>query len=188
MIPDIKFMVESKRFVEALYFGALRLASDPSAELHLHLGLACCGTIRPVAEVQRFMNKAESGEESSVSVDGLTVNRGTLLVYEGLFHLVEAGRKNPEIMFSKSMRDVVQEVVNDLGDYLTQEFHGYQSRHRKYSLRAVAAAAPVLLARLIDEQIELPESVNSRIDSANELLKELEASQSGDASFYDLLK
>ena len=189
MKVEIKNLVESKRFVEALYFGTQELFLNPSPDLHLYLGLACCGAIRPIAEFQRYMAYLAQGKEVQRPAGGLILKGNTTIVYEGFQHLIEARHRNSSIKFPDSMNEAVKEVLNDLGDYLTQEFHGYQSTELKYSLRTSAIAAAVVLTRLTDTEVNLPKNINDSMrKSGEDLIVDLENSKGGDASFYKLIK
>ncbi len=157
-VDTIEWLNRNKRYVEALYFGALQLARAPTAELHLELGLACCGAIRPVAMLNRMLY--EPGTEHSAMIDGggLLVSNGTLLVYEGYFHFIESLRKDPQVRFASELEPVVGEVLEHLTWYVRQEFHGLGGG-LPYNLRSAALGAILLLHRLGRSNTPLPSAV-----------------------------
>ena len=176
---SIRRLVEEKRFVEALYFGSVELASNPTAELHLDLGLACCAAIKPIAEVERNLALEQAGNEPQANwnTEGLIVGRDTGLVNEGLHHLLQATHLNPQIRFPTSLEPITIEVIQDLHDYLRQEFHGFRSFKLGYSLGTAALAAVVLLYRLQAQAQEKIEFLSAtRLKVADELLAKLSSS------------
>jgi hypothetical protein len=143
---DLKWLSEQRRFVEVMYFGA-RL-EHPTALERLYLGLACCASIRPVAEVERMLAASVEGRPLPAHTTGLIVGRGTRLVHEGVMHIVRVTREEPALAFPSSSREAVADVIADLMDYARQDFKAFPAPELGYSLKTVAYAAIVLLHRL----------------------------------------
>lgn len=190
MTIQIRHLIELERFVEVLYFGALELALNPTSELHLYLGLACCASIKPIAQIERELapDKIDTSDRQEAYLGRLTVGRSTTLVNEGLHHLLQATHLEPEIQFPSSFEPITLRILQDLQDYLGQEFRGFTISGLNYSLKTAGLATLVLLARL---QGLAPDkagvSSDIRIQIADELLSELSSSKIKLASFYKLI-
>jgi hypothetical protein len=188
--PPVEKLIENKRFVEALYFGVIDLASNPTSELHLYLGIACCATIKPIAEIERYLalESTAQEEQSVVSINGLSVTRDTLLVNEGLHHLLQAKQLNPQVVLPASLKPITTLVIQDLQDYLRQEFHGFFASHLDYTLLRAALAAVVLLCELQgDDPEKITKLPTNRIEAARELLAKLSSTEGSQAAFYKIL-
>lgn len=146
-LASVRYLVNSSRFVEALYFGALLLSRQPSAELHLLLGLACCGAVKPIAASVRMLQEPDADYDPALAGGGLIVGANTSMVREGFFHMIEALRAEPEIKFAVGTQPAVSDVLKQMSWYMRQEFHGFDDA-RKPDLRSSAAAAALLLYRL----------------------------------------
>ncbi|HLP87529.1 MAG TPA: hypothetical protein VK184_02845 [Nostocaceae cyanobacterium] len=191
--PDIQELVENQRFIEALYFGVMEQQSNPSSELHLNLGISCCATIKPIADIERYLKDRTSYEETSsfvnpvVDVEGLGVVRSTMLVNEGLHHFLQAKRLNPQIQVPDSLKPITITIIQDLQDYLRQEFQGYSTSLLEYKLRIAGLAATVLLCELQgDNPKEKIKLYQNAIDSAYELISKLFATDNKQSFFYAL--
>jgi hypothetical protein len=188
--PPLEKLIESKRFVEAMYFGAIDLASNPTSELHLYLGIACCATIKSIAELERYLALESTTQEDSsvVSVNGLSVSRNTLLVNEGLHHLLQAKQLNPHVMIPASLKPVTVLIIQYLQDYLHQEFHGFSVSSLDYTLSQAALGAIVLLCKLQGyEPEEITKLTTTRIEAAHELIAKLSSQERRQAVFYKML-
>jgi hypothetical protein len=187
--PPIKKLIENKRFVEALYFGAIDLVSNPTSELHLFLGIACCATVKPIAEIERYLSLETTDQDNqfAVNIHGLGVTRDTLLVNEGLHHFLQAKQLNPQVMFPDSIKPITTLVIQDLQDYLRQEFHGFFVSQLDYTLLKAALAAVVLIC---DLQGDDPEKITklsiTRIETARELIAKLSSIPRNTAAFYEI--
>ena len=180
-VAYLQRLVEDERFVETLYYGALLLRTDQSAEVHLYLGVACCGSVLRIGQMEKADFEAPPGTPPDFPTGGLAVPRPTLLVYEGFFHFIEALRKQKGIMLPPSIRSVAREVLSTLYWYRRQEMHGYSSSLRAHSYAEVADGAIMLLHRLAG--VKERETVLPR-DFARELIDEELARTGGDAFFY----
>ncbi len=179
-VSYLQRLVESNRLVEALYFGALLRGAARTAEAHLLLGVACCGGVRPIAEMERADAEAIPGAPPQLPVGGLVVGRATLLVHEGFYHLIEALRREPGIVLAPPLREAARRALDDLKWYSKQEMHGFTSG-RKLSLREVAEGAIVLLHRVAGEEA----STSPRLLETTRSMIEAElASAGGDAAFF----
>lgn len=188
--PPIEKLVENKRFVEAMYFGTIDLASNPTSEVHLYLGISCCATIKPIAELERYLASELTTQEDStvVSVNGLNVNRNTLVVNEGLHHLLRAKQLNSQSIIPASLRSITTLIIQDLQDYLRQEFHGFSVSSLEYTLSQAASAAVVLLCELQRDDPEIVTKLTTaRIKAARELIAKLSSQEGSQAVFYNML-
>ena len=168
--------VQQRFFAEALYFGALALPHARSAELHLHLGLACCGSIGGVADAQRILHGTPD-----VAVGGRPlVGNATRLVYEGFYHLLEAARGGARV--PEDLAGIGADILVDLEWYQREDLKGFSLAGRKHTLRSAAAGAAVLLRRLLPNAT--PPSDEGRTRWAEELVDEELRQASGDAEFY----
>lgn len=183
MAQNIEFLVRSKRFLEALYFGALQIDSTSSSQLHLLLGVACCGTIKPIGLIERTLREPRTSNAPRLPSGGLIVGRATTIVYEGFEHLVEARRKDPSIVFAADLVPIVSEVVDDLVSYQLQEFHGYTS-DTPVSLPDAALAATVLLVQLTDGAVQLPPLRTSGSQAIAERVIEERLAMPGDGAAF----
>jgi hypothetical protein len=187
--PPIEKLVENQRFVEALYFGAIDLASSPTSELHLYLGIACCATIKPIAEIENYLalESTDQYDQSVASINGLSVTRDTLLVNEGLHHLLQAKQLNPQVVLPTSLKPITKLVIQDLQDYLRQEFHGFLASQLDYTLLRAALAAIVLICELQgDDPEKITNLSTTRIEAARELIAKLSSTERSQAAFYNL--
>lgn len=185
--PQIEKLIENKRFVEALYFGVIELASNPTSELHLYLGIACCATIKPIAEIERYLalESTVQDDQPIVNINGLTVTRDTLLVNEGLHYLLRAKQLNPQVVLPSSLKPITTLVIQDLQDYLRQEFHGFFVSQLDYTLLKAALAAVVLICELQgDEPEKITNLPSTRIEAARELIAKLSSTERSQAAFY----
>jgi hypothetical protein len=182
---SIEQLIKRERFIEAIYFGALDLAVHPSSELHLFLGVACCASIRSIAETERFLALEQSEVNNSASVFGLGVCRDTSLVKEGLHHLLRAKHLNPSIMLPDSLEQVTASILQDLRDYTRQEFRGFSGGA---SLRTAAFTAIVMLCELQggspEQMTNLPDFY---IEVGRKHLAEYSDIDRTEANFYKLL-
>jgi hypothetical protein len=188
--PPIEKLVENKRFVEALYFGAIDLASSPTSELHLYLGIACCATIKPIAEIERYLSLETTDQDNqfAVNIHGLCVTRDTLFVNEGLHHFLQAKQLNPQVMFPESIRPITTLVIQDLQDYLRQEFHGFFASQLDYTLLKAALAAVVLICDLQgDDPEKITKLSTARIETSRELIAKLSSIPRNTAAFYGII-
>lgn len=183
---NIKQLVIGKRFLEALYFGTIELVTKPSPDLHLCLGIACCGSIKPIAQVERELRAEVSSEQWGPSNGELIIGRDTTIVNEGLHHLIRAISLENSIYFPSEWDAIVEEVCHDLRYYILQEFHGYPKRIG-YSLRTAGLASIVLLCKLRQKE---PSFLNeSQKKVAGNLLEQLfshQSDQTCQAEFYIL--
>jgi hypothetical protein len=188
--PPIEKLIENKRFVEALYFGAIDLASNPTSELHLYLGIACCATVKPIAEIERYLalDTTDQDDQSVINIHGLSVTRDTLLVNEGLHHLLQAKQLNPQVIFPDSIKPIISLVIQDLQDYLRQEFHGFSASHLDYTLLKAALAAIVLICEIQgDDPQTITNLSTTRIETARELIAKLSSTPRNTAAFYEII-
>ena len=184
-------LIEENGFVEALYFGIINLTSNPTSELHLYLGIACCATIRSVASLECYLERnpdAHQKPECYLNISGLSVNRGTLLVNEGLHHLLQAKELNPQIVIPPSLQKSTKLVKQDLEDYLRQEFKDFVVSELDYSLLEAALASIVLICELQGDEPEKSTKLSTtQIENARELLKRLSSIKRNQANFYQIL-
>lgn len=190
--PSIQKLVENQRFIEALYFGVMEQKANPSSELHLNLGISCCATIKPIADIERYLKDRKSYEETSsfvnpvVDVEGLGVVRSSRLVNEGLHHFLQAIKLNPKIQVPDSLKPITKTIIQDLEDYMRQEFQGYPTS-LEYGLKGAGLAAIVLLCELQgDNPKEITNLYPPTIDAAYELISKLFATDNKQAFFYAL--
>ncbi len=141
-ITYVRRMVEARYYPEALYFGTLILGREATPELHLHLGISCLASVRPVAEVQRMLDGNES-----IGVGGLRVGFATLLPHEGFAHLLAAQRLSKEVTIERGLLPAVKEVLEDLSTYLRTELHGFARAPYRVNRRDAAKASLLLLSR-----------------------------------------
>ena len=183
---SIRELIEEQRFIEALYFGLIDLKSNPTSELHLYLGITCCATIKPIAELQRFFAlELDSAlkAQSYFEISGLVINRTTRLVNEGLHHLLQAKELNPQVGIPPSLKKITRLVINNLQDYLRQEFHGID-----YKLFGAALASIVLICELQGDEPEKSTKLSTtQIESASKLIKQLSSITRTQANFYQIL-
>ena len=188
---SIRELIEEKRFVEALYFGIINLTSNPTSELHLYLGIACCATIRSIASLECYLERnpdTRQKPECYLNISGLSVNRGTLLVNEGLHHLLQAKELNPQIVIPPSLQKNTKLVIQDLEDYLRQEFKDFVVSELDYSLLEAALASIVLICELQGDEPEKSTKLSTtQIEKARELLKRLSSIKRTQANFYQIL-
>ena len=188
---SIRELIEEQRFIEALYFGLIDLKSNPTSELHLYLGIACCATIKPIAELQRFfVLELDSAlkAQSYFEISGLGANRTTLLVNEGLHHLLQAKELNPQVVIPPSLTKITRLVINNLQDYLRQEFKDFFVSDLDYSLIMATFASIVLICELQGDEPEKSSKLSTiRIEAAHELIKRLSSIKRTQADFYQIL-
>ena len=188
---SIRELIEEQRFVEALYFGLIDLKSNPTSELHLYLGIACCATIKSIAELERFLAlepDAAHNSQFAANLNGLIVTRGTRLVNEGLHHLLQAKELNPQVGIPPSLKKITKLVINNLQDYLRQEFHGFLSSKLDYSIIMATFASIVLICELQGDEPEKSSKLSTiRIEAARELIKRLSSIKRTQANLYQIL-
>ena len=188
---SIRRLVEEQRFIEALYFGVIDLLSDPTSELHLYLGIACCATIEPIAELERFLAlepNTTPNHQFPDNINGLIVTGDTLLVNEGLHHLLQAKELNPQIVIPTSLKKITKLVIQNLQDYLRQEFKDFVVSELDYSLLEAALASIVLICELQGDEPEKSTKLSTtQIEKARELLKRLSSIKRTQANFYQIL-
>lgn len=177
----VRRLVAARLFPDALYFGALCLTHETSAELHMLLGVACCGCCLPIAEAQRMLNNVPVASAGR----GLLVGNATLLVHEGFQHLAEALRREPDLEVSADFAPVVRQVGDDLSWYLREDFKGFRIG-RQHTLRDAAMGAAALLGRLLRSPPALPDAWMR--DVAETLADEEIRAPSLDASFYGIMR
>jgi len=153
---DISALVERRNFVEAMYYGGIQAMLNPSAQLHLCVGIACCAAIKPIAELERYALAFQKGESYEPRGSCLGVRRSTRLVSEGMEHFVAAIGLDPAIQVPESLREVAAEVLRDLADYARQDFKAFPASELPYTLREAAYAAVVLLRRLLPDMENEP--------------------------------
>jgi len=183
-IIDIERYLERSHFVEVLYFGTLALASCPTVELHAGLGVACCATIKSLAQTQRLMRGV------AVTTPCLYggPDRHTLLVNEGVQHLLRALRMDVHYRFPAALEPVIREVIDDLLWFVKEEFHDVTSHQgRGYHPRQAALYARVLLAYLQRQDDTFAWKGMSGVENADNLLAELLSSSSETAAFSTVL-
>jgi hypothetical protein len=150
---SIESFIANRRFVEALYFGAMQESQGQGQEpqRHLYLGLACCASIKPLANNQRDLRKARLYNDALS--DSLVINSGTSLVYEGLYHLAFSAFLNKyTLAFPENLRPVVSETIDDLEWYTKEEFHGFSTPIPGTSKKVFAQIAIMLLKRGLEEK------------------------------------
>ncbi|HLP87528.1 MAG TPA: hypothetical protein VK184_02840 [Nostocaceae cyanobacterium] len=189
-VEKIERLVGYGEVLEALYLGMIELMLNPNSELHLYVGICCCATIRSIAEIERELPhiKIDEGQQVVTNILGMIVGRDTLLVNEGLHHLLQAKRLKPEIEIPEKFKKVTSEIIQDLQDYLQQDFQNISCSQLDYSLQMAAVAAIVLICQLQgDEPEQVTQLPTSLIEDANKLILELSASGNKQAAFYTAL-
>lgn len=177
----VRRQVEAAFFAEALYFGAVELAVAPSAELHLYLGIAACGAIGSCADVQRELNG-----EPSISGGGRPMaGSRSLLLYEGLFHLIEAARAGLRV--PDALAPVAHAVLADVEWYLRDDFKTFALTGRKYTAAEAVYGAAAALRRLLRDPSPPSGEVAFRVRGGDELVDTELGLRGGDAAFYDVL-
>ncbi len=177
---DIGHYLEHGRFIEVLYFGALMLMSRSTGELHASLGVACCATVKPIAQAQRLIR----GEATTDPCLYGGPDRHTLLVNEGVHHLLRAIQLDPRFYFPATLEPVTQEVISDLEWFAKEEFHDVTSHQTKgYPPRQAALYARILLSYLQWRTDTRTWKAMSGIEAADDILAKLLSSSNRTAAF-----
>jgi hypothetical protein len=104
-----------------------------------------------------------------------------------LHHFLQAKQLNPQVMFPDSIKPITTLVIQDLQDYLRQEFHVFFVSQLDYTLLKAALAAVVLIC---DLQGDDPEKITklsiTRIETARELIAKLSSIPRNTAAFYEI--
>jgi hypothetical protein len=107
---------------------------------------------------------------------------GSQLVYEGLYHLLEAARQGLRV--PHALAPVGVAIVDDLRWYLREDFKSYVSSGSKLTLREAASGATALLRRLLPNPPPVPEDLAFELRRGEEIVDQELSASGGDAAFY----
>jgi hypothetical protein len=111
------------------------------------------------------------------------IGSATRLVHEGFFHLLEAYRGGTRL--PTGLAGVGAEILADLEWYAKEDFKGYATSNRKYSHKAAACGAMVLLRRMLPDAPPPRDPVCATW--GEEIIAEVLQQGTRDAAFYGAL-
>jgi hypothetical protein len=140
--PDILSLLENDRFVEVLYYGALKESQNFSAGNQLMLGLACCAAIRPLANFLRQRNGQDAPS------NGYAISRKTFIVGYGFLHLEKSLLLHPDLLIPETLTKFSQKVRQDLIIYASEDFQFNNDFNGEFTLVEAAWGAVSIIDRL----------------------------------------
>jgi len=183
-VQAITSFLANRYYAEAAYFGTLLSLRTADARAHLIAGIGCCGCSAPLADVQRLLEGVP--ERAETGTCGLRVSPMTSLPIEGFFHLVQARRLDRTIMVPADLREVADEVADDLAFVSRRELHWPPDRPRRYSHRLACVAAALMLREMTGNASDLPGVASPTRDAARGIIATELGQTGGDAFFLEV--
>ena len=180
----LTYLLANRCYAEAAYFGTLRALRTADARAHLLAGIGCCGCAAPLADAQRLLEGVP--ERAQASSSGLRVSPMSSLPFEGFFHLLQARRFDRTIMVPADLREIADEVADDLAFVSRRELHWPPNRPRRYTHRLACVAAALLLRDMTGNAGDPPGVLSPTRDAAREIIATELGQVGGDARFLEV--
>jgi hypothetical protein len=185
-LQTVTYLLARRFYAEAAYFGTLQALRTGDARAHLMAGIGCCGCAAPLADAQRLLEGVP--ERAQASSCGLRVSPMTSLPFEGFFHMLQACRLDPAITVPADLREIADEVADDLAFVSRRELHWPPDRPRRYSHRLACVAAAVLLRDMTGSKGGLPGVMSPTLNAAREIIAAELGQTGGDALFLEVAR